>query len=79
MTNDLILQGISAVKTINDTIMDMMENHEREVVKIQGCLSTITDILEMCLIDMVKAEEIEEKLRDINKMLNERLNRVSAN
>lgn len=79
MTNDLMLQGISAVKTINDTIMDMMENHEREVVKIQGCLSTITDVLETCLVDMIKAEEIEEKLKDINKIFNEQLNRVSAN
>lgn len=75
MTGDKLMQGISATKTINDIVLTLAENEENKAYckRIQGCLHTITDVLEDVVVDMIKMEEISNKLAEMNAKLENHL------
>ena len=62
MTSDKLSEGISAVKTINNTVMEMYNSDNKIYCKkIQGCLDTLVDVLQEVFVDMVKNDELLEK------------------
>ena len=82
MTGELLNKGIDATKTINNFIMDMLDNEKistYECDKIQKCLNTITDILQECFVDMVKLEDMKKQIKIINNTLEEHLKRLTLN
>ena len=62
MTSDKLNQGISAVKTINETVMEMYNNKTdaKYCNRIQSCLNTIVDVLEDVFQDMVLVDKLHE-------------------
>lgn len=62
MTSDKLNQGISAVKTINETVMEMYNNNTdaKYCNRIQSCLNTIVDVLEDVFQDMVLVDKLHE-------------------
>lgn len=82
MTGELLNKGIDATKDINNFIMDMFDNEKistHECDKMQKCLNTITDVLQECFVDMVKADQMKIQLESINKTLDEHLNKFQHN
>ena len=69
MTGDKLNQGISAVKTINETIMEMHNNNVdlKYCNRIQGCLHTIVDVLEDVFQDMVLIDKLHEQIDELLK------------
>lgn len=62
MTTNKLLEGISAVKIINSTIVAMCnDNNKVYCKKIQGCLDTLVDVLQEVFVDMVKDDILLEK------------------
>ena len=62
MTGDKLSQAISAVKTINEVTNTMYKssvNNKAYCKRIQGCLETLTDFLQVVFIDMVKADGVK--------------------
>ena len=75
MTGDKLMQGISATKVINEVVLTMLDNPDNKAYckRIQGCLETITDVLQEVFIDMVKMDKITEQLAELNGKLEEHL------
>lgn len=69
MTGDKLNQGISAVKTINDTVMEMYNNKvdSKYCSRIQSCLNTIVDVLEDVFQDMVLIDKLHEQIDELLK------------
>ena len=80
MTGDKLMQGISAVKTINDINVTLAEKESNRAYckRIEGCLSTITDVLQEAVNDMVHMDEIERKIKNMNETLEKHLNKIST-
>lgn len=78
MTGDRLMQGISAVKTINDVNMTLAENESNVAYckRIEGCLSTLTDVLQEAFKDMVHMDEIERKIKNMNETLEKHLSKI---
>jgi hypothetical protein len=79
MTTVLLNKGIDAVKTVNDTISDMIDHNEidtRRCSKIQESLNIIVDVLQECFVDMVKVDSMREQLKIINETLEKHLNKI---
>jgi hypothetical protein len=70
MTSDKLNQGISAVKTINETVMEMYNNNTdaKYCNRIQSCLNTIVDVLEDVFQDMVLVDKLHEQIDELLKM-----------
>lgn len=70
MTGDKLNQGISAVKTINETVMEMYNNNTdaKYCNRIQSCLNTIVDVLEDVFQDMVLVDKLHEQIDELLKM-----------
>jgi GTP1/Obg family GTP-binding protein len=69
-TSDKLNQGISAVKTINETVMEMYNNNTdaKYCNRIQSCLNTIVDVLEDVFQDMVLVDKLHEQIDELLKM-----------
>ena len=69
MTSDKLNQGISAVKTINDTVMEMYDSKvdSKYCSRIQSCLNTIVDVLEDVFQDMVLIDKLYEQIDELLK------------
>lgn len=69
MTSDKLNQGISAVKTINDTVMEMYNSKvdSKYCKRIQSCLNTIVDVLEDVFQDMVLIDKLHEQIDELSK------------
>ena len=67
MTSDKLNQGISAVKTINETVMEMYNNNTdaKYCNRIQSCLNTIVDVLEDVFQDMVLVDKLHEQIDEL--------------
>lgn len=67
MTTDKLNQGISAVKTINETVMEMYNNNTdaKYCNRIQSCLNTIVDVLEDVFQDMVLIDKLHEQIDEL--------------
>lgn len=67
MTGDKLNQGISAVKIINDTVMEMYNNKvdSKYCNRIQSCLNTIVDVLEDVFQDMVLIDKLHEQIDEL--------------
>lgn len=67
MTSDKLNQGISAVKIINETVMEMYNNNVdlKYCNRIQGCLNTIVDVLEDVFQDMVLVDKLHEQIDEL--------------
>ena len=78
MTGELLNKGIGATRTINDIVLTLSKKKENVALcrRIQECLSTITDILQESLVDMVKLDNMKEQIKVINNTLDEHLKRV---
>ena len=63
MTSEKILDGISAIKIINSTVLTLSKLEENKVYcrRIQGCLGTLVDIMQEVFEDMVKNDMLLEK------------------
>lgn len=63
MTSQKILDGISAIKIINSTVLTLSKLEENKVYcrRIQGCLNTLVDVLQESFEDMVKDDILLEK------------------
>jgi hypothetical protein len=70
MTSDKLNQGISAVKTINETVMEMHNNNVdlKYCNRIQSCLNTIVSVLEDVFQDMVLVDKLHEQIDELLKM-----------
>lgn len=78
MTIELINKGIDAVKNINDSIArwsDKGFDSREGTMIVNNDLNVLADILQACFIDMVKADNIKEQLKSINKTLDEHLSK----
>lgn len=69
MTGDKLNQGISAVTTINNTVMEMYNNKvdSKYCNRIQSCLTTIVDVLEDVFQDMVLIDKLHEQIDELLK------------
>lgn len=67
MTTDKLNQGISAVKTINDTVIEMYNNKVdlKYCNRIQDCLNTIVSVLEDVFQDMVLIDKLHEQIDEL--------------
>ena len=67
MTTDKLNQGISAVKTINETVIEMYNNNTdaKYCNRIQSCLNTIVDVLEDVFQDMVLIDKLHEQIDEL--------------
>jgi len=67
MTSDKLNQGINAVKTINETVMEMYNNNvdSKYCKRIQSCLNTIVDVLEDVFQDMVLIDKLHEQIDEL--------------
>lgn len=69
MTSDKLNQGISAVQTINNTVMEMYNSKvdSKYCKRIQSCLNTIVDVLEDVLQDMILIDKLHEQIDELLK------------
>lgn len=78
MTGELLNSGIDALKDINNIIMrfsERDENNNHDVAQIQNDLKILTDVLNQAFLDMVSVDDMREKIRIMNKTLEEHLSK----
>lgn len=77
MSGDKLMKGINAVKTINDINLTLADKEFNKAYckRIEGCLSTITDVLQEAVNDMVHMDEIEKKIKNMNETLERHLSK----
>ncbi len=82
MTSELLNKGIDAVKEIANISAKSVEDNkiDLKVAKdIQKRLETLTDVLEEVFKDMVRVDNMRERIKNMNINLDEHLNRISKN
>ena len=78
MTSELLNKGIDAVKEIANITIDGVENNKIDLKisrEIQNRLEILTDVLEEVFKDMVKVNNMRERIKNMNIKLDEHLNR----
>lgn len=77
MTNELLQSGIDAIKDLNDLILKWATEgfNEKEGLIAQKDLSALTDVIQESLLDMVRADALKDKVKVMNEILSEHLNR----
>ena len=78
MTSELLDNGITALKDINNIIMrfsERDENNNHDVAKIQDDLKILTDVLHQAFLDMISVDDIKEKIRIMNETLDKHLSK----
>ena len=82
MTSELLNKGIDAVKEIANISAKGVEDNkiDLKVAKdIQKRLEILTDVLEEVFKDMVRVDNMRERIKNMNIKLDEHLNRISKN
>jgi hypothetical protein len=77
MTNELIQNGIDAIKDLNDLILKWATEgfNEKEGLMAQKDLEKITDIVQESFLDMIKVDAMREQIKTMNQTLDAHLNR----
>ena len=77
MTNELIQNGIDAIKDLNDLILKWATEgfNEKEGLMAQKDLEKITDIVQESFLDMVKVDTMREQIKTMNQTLDAHLNK----
>lgn len=77
MTNELIQNGIDAIKDLNDLILKWATKgfNEKEGLVAQKDLEKITDVVQESFLDMVKVDAMREQIKTMNQTLDAHLNR----
>ena len=77
MTNELIQNGIDAIKDLNDLILKWATKgfNEKEGLMAQKDLEKITDVVQESFLDMVKVDAMREQIKTMNQTLDAHLNR----
>lgn len=72
MTGDKISKGCIAIKHISGVVSGEVYN------EIKKDLEVLTDIMQEAFMDMVKMDEVNEKIKTMNKQLSSHLDRLST-
>lgn len=77
MTNELIQNGIDAIKDLNDLILKWATEgfNKKEGLVAQKDLEKITDVVQESFLDMVKVDAMREQIKTMNQTLDAHLNR----
>ena len=77
MTNELIQNGIDAIKDLNDLILKWAKSgfDSKEGLVAQKDLEKITDVVQESFLDMVKVDTMREQIKTMNQTLDAHLNR----
>lgn len=77
MTNELIQNGIDAIKDLNDLILKWSKKgfNYKEGLVAQKDLEKITDVVQESFLDMVKVDAMREQIKTMNQTLEAHLNR----
>lgn len=77
MTNELIQNGIDAIKDLNDLILKWATEgfNEKEGLMAQKDLEKITDVVQESFLDMIKVDAMREQIKTMNQTLDAHLNR----
>lgn len=72
MTGDKISKGCTAIKHIGEVVNVEVYN------EIEKDLEVLTDIMQEAFLDMVKMEDVNEKIKMMNEKLSSHLDRLSV-
>lgn len=77
MTNELLQNGIDAIKDLNDLILKWAKKgfNDKEGLMAQKDLEKITDVVQESLLDMVKVDAMREQIKTMNQTLDAHLNK----
>ena len=77
MTNELIQNGIDAIKDLNDLILNWAKEgfNDKEGLVAQKDLKKITDVVQESFLDMIKVDAMREQIKTMNQTLDAHLNR----
>ena len=77
MTNELIQNGIDAIKDLNDLILKWAKQgfNDKEGLVAQKDLEKITDVVQESFLDMIKVDAMREQIKTMNQTLDTHLNR----
>ena len=77
MTNELIQNGIDAIKDLNDLILKWAKQgfNDKEGLVAQKDLEKITDVVQESFLDMIKVDAMREQIKTMNQTLDAHLNR----
>ena len=72
MTGDKISKGCTAIKHISEVVNGKAYN------EIEKDLEVLTDIMQEAFLDMVKMEDVNEKIKMMNEQLSSHLDKLSV-